>query len=72
MTEHVFKIDGMNCQHCVMAVRKELAKVQGLDVRDVRIGSASIAYDETRVDASRIEAAIEGAGYRVVPEGTSA
>ncbi len=72
MIEREFMIDGMSCQHCVMAVRKELAKVQGVEVRDVRIGSASVAFDETRVDAARVEAAIADAGYRVLPKGASA
>ncbi len=67
MTEREFRIEGMSCQHCVMAVKKELAKVQGVEVRDVQIGSASVAYDETRTDAARLEAAIAKAGYRVLP-----
>lgn len=66
MTEREFKIEGMSCQHCVMAVRKELARVPGVEIRDVRIGSASVAYDETRTDAARLEAAIAKAGYRVL------
>ncbi len=67
MTERELKIEGMSCQHCVMAVKKELARVQGVEVRDVRIGSASVAYDETKTDAARLEAAIAKAGYRVLP-----
>ncbi len=65
MVEREFKIEGMSCQHCVMAVKKELAKIPELEVRNVRIGSATVAYDETRTDASRVEAAIADAGYRV-------
>lgn len=68
MKERTINIKGMSCQHCVKAVRKELARVNGLEVRDVGIGFASVAYDETAVDFSRIEAAIEEAGYRVVPD----
>ncbi len=67
MTEREFKIEGMSCQHCVMAVRKELAKVQGVEIREIRIGSASVTYDETRTDAARLEAAIAKAGYKVLP-----
>jgi len=66
MVQREFRIEGMSCQHCVMAVRKELAKVDGVEVRDVQIGSASVAYDNAEVDASWIEAAIVKAGYRVV------
>jgi copper chaperone len=65
MVERELSIEGMSCQHCVMAVRKRLAAVGGVEVRDVRIGSALVAYDETKVDPARIEAAVDEAGYRV-------
>jgi len=64
MVEKEFTIEGMNCQHCVMAVRKELAKIEGVDIRDVRIGSASLAYDEKKIDVERIKAAVTAAGYK--------
>ena len=57
------RIEGMNCSHCVMAVRKELSKVPGLRVKDVRIGSASIEYDEHTVSPEKIKEAVEEAGY---------
>lgn len=61
----VFKIDGMSCQHCVMAVKKEIQK---LDVKnlDVRIGEASVEFDESKVRKENIKKAIEEAGYIVV------
>ncbi len=57
------RIEGMNCSHCAMAVKKELSKVPGLRVKDVRIGSASLEYDEAVVAAERIREAVEEAGY---------
>ncbi len=61
----VIKIDGMSCQHCVMAVKKE---VQKLDVQnlEVKIGEASVEYDENKVNEAAIKKAIEVAGYIVV------
>mgnify|MGYP003503315731 FL=1 len=61
----VFKIDGMSCQHCVMAVKKEIQK---LDVKnlDVKIGEASVEFDESKVRKENIKKAIEEAGYIVV------
>jgi copper chaperone len=59
-------ITGMTCGHCVMSVRKELAKLPGVEVRDVRIGSALIAYDEAKVSGARIKSAVEEAGFAVV------
>ena len=59
------KIDGMSCQHCVMAVKKEIQK---LDVKkiDVKIGEASVEFDENRLKADSIENAIKQAGYNIV------
>lgn len=58
-----FRIEGMNCNHCVMAVKKELSKIPGLRVKEVRIGSASLEYDETVVTPEKIKEAVEEAGY---------
>ena len=61
----VIKIDGMSCQHCVMAVKKEIQK---LDIKnlEVKIGEASVEFDESIVDGQSIRKAIEDAGYTVV------
>jgi len=66
MTEKQIHIDGMTCNHCVMAVQKELAKVAHLQVKDVQIGNALLAYDEAKVNATQIKTAIEDAGYTVI------
>jgi copper chaperone len=63
MTHKEISIQGMNCSHCVMAVRRELMKIAGLRVHDVTIGSASVEYDEARVTQERIRAAVEEAGF---------
>lgn len=58
-------INGMTCNHCVMAVRKALAQIEGLDVEDVQIGKAAVSYDDDHVTSSQIEDAIAQAGYSV-------
>ncbi len=63
MTTKDIRIEGMNCHHCVMAVKKELSRVPGLRVKDVQIGSASIEYDEKVVTPEKIKEAVEEAGY---------
>lgn len=62
MQKHV-SIEGMTCHHCVMAVKKELTKIQGLVVKDVQVGSADVEYDESIVDPAHIRLAIQDAGY---------
>ncbi len=66
MTEKTIAIQGMSCNHCVMAVRKELMKIPAVQVKDVQIGSANIAYDESKVTPAQIGAAITEAGYTPV------
>jgi copper chaperone len=60
------RIEGMTCNHCVMAVRNELQKLPGVNVNDVKIGSASIDVDETKVRKDQVHAAVHEAGYNVV------
>jgi len=63
MIEKTIAISGMSCQHCVMAVRSELAKLPGVDIRELVPGSATLRYDETQVGSADIARAIHTAGY---------
>jgi copper chaperone len=65
MAEAKLRIDGMSCQHCVMAVRKALGGVAGVDSSDVEIGSAVVRYDEGKASPKDLEAAVEKAGFSV-------
>lgn len=65
MAEAKLKIDGMSCQHCVMAVKKALGAVAGVDSSDVEIGNAVVRYDEGKASQKDLEAAIEKAGFSV-------
>ena len=66
MKNEELKITGMTCQHCVTSLRKELAKLPGVEIKDVRIGTALIAYDESQVSAPRLKSAVEQAGFALV------
>jgi copper chaperone len=63
MTELHLKIDGMSCGHCVATVRKVLAAVPGVDVKDVQIGTANIAIDPAQVSVATLIDAVQDAGY---------
>ena len=65
MTQKEFKIEGMSCGHCVMAVKKELQKIENLKIDNVEIGSAKVEFDENQIDNQKIIYAIEEAGYKV-------
>ena len=60
-----FKIEGMSCQHCVMAVQKGLSKLN-LKKYEVNIGSAEVEFDENQIKDEMIIKAIEDAGYKVI------
>ncbi len=62
--EKTFSIAGMSCNHCVMAVKAELNEANFNNI-DVEVGSAKVEY-ETPEDESKIVAAIEEAGFKVV------
>jgi len=58
-------IAGMTCDHCVMAVRKALTELIGVEVFNVEIGSASVTWDHRRVSLQDIIKAVESAGFSV-------
>ena len=61
----IIKIDGMSCQHCVLAVKKEIQKLDVKNV-EVKIGEATFEFDETKVNEETIKKAITYAGYVVI------
>lgn len=63
--KQTIKIEGMTCQHCVMAVKKRLQKLDPQNL-DVKIGEATIEYDQTKINEGSIKASIEEAGYKVI------
>ena len=73
MKRATLKIDGMNCKHCIMAVREELLKLEpkGLILDDVQIGSAKVQYDEKLVSRDEINHAVKEAGYSVASWSTN-
>ena len=69
MTHKEIVIEGMNCGHCVTAVKKELSKIAGLIVEDVQIGKAKVQFDEAEVTLVAIEKAVNEAGFKMIAVG---
>jgi copper chaperone len=65
MDRITMKIDGMTCGNCVSHVTKALQGLDGVQVEQVRIGAATVAYDPTSTSEDRIARAIEDEGYAV-------
>ncbi|MCK9409797.1 MAG: heavy-metal-associated domain-containing protein [Bacteroidetes bacterium] len=66
MKKQKLEIDGMTCGHCVMSVKKELSKIDGVTITTVSIGSAEVAVDEMKVTEQSLRLAVEEAGYSVI------
>jgi len=60
-----FIIEGMSCGHCVMAVKKEISKLN-VNKLNVEIGNAKVEYDESKLSEEKIKQAITDAGYIVI------
>jgi copper chaperone len=65
MVGMTMKIDGMSCGHCASQVRKALEALDGVNVQQVTVGSASVAFDPATMPESRIMDAVEEQGYHV-------
>ncbi len=60
------KVNGMTCQHCVMAVTKALSAIDGVTNVKVDLEAGTATYDESGpIDAAVVRSAIEEAGYEV-------
>lgn len=66
MTKLTLDITGMTCGHCVASVSRTLKAMPGVLVDEVRIGSATIDFDEVTVSADAIAKAVSDDGYAVV------
>jgi len=64
MQEREVRIEGMSCQHCVMAVRESVQQVPGIIVKVVRIGAVVFGADDPDLALERVRAAITNAGYK--------
>ena len=65
MDRITMKIDGMSCGHCVNHVKKALEGLDGVQVEQVNIGSATVAYDPSAASEAAIAQAIADEGYAV-------
>ncbi|MDR2431128.1 MAG: heavy metal translocating P-type ATPase [Candidatus Margulisbacteria bacterium] len=62
----VFQIGGMSCAACARHIEKAIGRLSGVASVFVNLAAeqATVVYDENRLDAARIAAAVSQAGYR--------
>jgi len=63
MEQATIGIQGMSCGHCVASVKRAPGQLEGVEVREVKVGSATVAYDPSTVSPERITRAIQDEGY---------
>ena len=67
MVSKAFKIDGMTCSACANRVERVIKKLEGVEEAGVNFATETLnmKYDEKKLSADDIEAAIQKAGYKV-------
>lgn len=67
MERITLKVDGMSCGHCVKAVEKALAGVEGAVAEQVQVGQAVVAFDTAKTSVGALIDAVQDAGYDAAP-----
>ena len=63
-----FRVEGMTCDRCRTAVTSEISAVLDVERVTVDIESGTVTVSATQpVDRSDIAAAVDGAGYTLLP-----
>lgn len=62
------KIEGMHCDGCVRRVTAALQKVEGVEVKSVRVGGAEVSFDAAKAGPEAIAAAVTKIGFAAAPE----
>jgi copper chaperone len=59
------KVEGMTCGGCVASVKRALQQIDGVGSVEVSLdqAQASVEYDPSRVDETKLRSAIEDAGF---------
>jgi len=62
-----YRVDGMNCNHCVVAVSGEVGQVAGVTDVDVNLDTKLVRVTGASLDDAAVVAAIDEAGYDAEP-----
>lgn len=63
--QETIRIEGMECNHCVVRVGRAIASVKGVVEVDVNLEKkeAVVNFEEAKTDPGKIKGAIREAGY---------
>lgn len=65
-----FQVEGMTCGACSARIEKSVGRMEGVENSQVSLAThtASVEYDESKLNISDIEQRIEKLGYHSIPE----
>jgi copper chaperone CopZ len=66
VSESVFYVKGMTCDHCVEAVTREVSAVTGVESVQIELESGKLTVLGTGVDAIAVDEAVIEAGYELL------
>ncbi len=58
-----YSVPGASCAHCVASIEAEVGEVDGVDSVAVDLGTKRVTVTGSGLDADRVVAAIDEAGY---------
>ena len=68
MIRKILNVEGMNCDHCKMAVTKAVGSLEGVGSVEVSLenNTATVEFEESKLSLETIKQAIRAQGYGVV------
>lgn len=68
MSHHTYIVSGLTCAHCVNSVTEEISELDGVTAVTVDLSTGAVTVTSTApLDRSTVEAAVDEAGYRLIP-----
>jgi copper chaperone len=64
--EKILKVEGMSCNHCVMAVKRALKGLDGVGTVEVDLENGKVTVVGEALKDDAMKEAIDDAGYEVV------
>jgi copper chaperone len=62
----IMLVEGMSCNHCVMAVTKALKELNGVSNVNVDLSSKKVEIEGENLVDEKLKEAVEDAGYDVI------
>lgn len=67
-TTSTFQVQGMSCGHCASSVEAEVKAIDAVTAVDVDLATGQVTVtSDAPIDSAAVRAAVEEAGYEVVP-----